>query len=50
MKKILILCFILCTMSVIAQAEEYKVAYIARAQADSFAAWLANSVKAEAEK
>lgn len=28
----------------------YKVAYIARAQADSFAAWLANSVKAEAEK
>jgi inositol transport system substrate-binding protein len=37
-------------MSVIAQAEEYKVAYIARAQADSFAAWLANSVKAEAEK
>ncbi|MDY0092463.1 MAG: sugar ABC transporter substrate-binding protein [Candidatus Vecturithrix sp.] len=50
MKKILILCLILCTMSVIAQAEEYKVAYIARAQADSFAAWLANSVKAEAEK
>ena len=28
----------------------YKVAYIARAQADSFAAWLANSVKSEAEK
>ncbi|MGD1821349.1 MAG: sugar ABC transporter substrate-binding protein [Pleomorphochaeta sp.] len=28
----------------------YKVAYIARAQADSFAAWLANSIKAEAEK
>ena len=28
----------------------YKVAYIARAQADSFAAWLANSVKEEADK
>jgi inositol transport system substrate-binding protein len=28
----------------------YKVAYIARAQADSFAAWLANSVAEEAEK
>lgn len=27
----------------------YKVAYVARAQADSFAAWLANSIKAEAE-
>lgn len=49
-KKILTLCLILCTMSVIAEAKDYKVAYIARAQADSFAAWLANSVKAEAEK
>lgn len=29
--------------------EEYRVAYIARAQADSFAAWLANSVLEEAE-
>lgn len=28
----------------------YRVAYIARAQADSFAAWLANSVVEEAEK
>lgn len=28
----------------------YKVAYIARAQADSFAAWLANAVKDEADK
>ncbi|MGI6777863.1 MAG: sugar ABC transporter substrate-binding protein [Acetivibrionales bacterium] len=28
----------------------YKVAYIARAQADSFAAWLANSIVEEAEK
>lgn len=31
-------------------AKKYKVAYIARAQADSFAAWLANAVSAEAEK
>jgi inositol transport system substrate-binding protein len=29
---------------------QYRVAYIARAQADSFAAWLANAIKAEAEK
>lgn len=28
----------------------YRVAYIARAQVDSFAAWLANSMKEEAEK
>lgn len=31
-------------------AKTYKVAYIARAQADSFAAWLANGVKEEAKK
>ena len=31
-------------------AETYRVAYIARAQSDAFAAWLANSVIAEAEK
>lgn len=29
---------------------EYKVAYIARAQGDSFAAWLANSIVEEAKK
>lgn len=28
----------------------YKIAYIARAQSDSFAAWLANAVKEEAKK
>jgi inositol transport system substrate-binding protein len=33
-----------------AQGKVYKVAYIARAQADSFAAWLANSVVDEAKK
>jgi len=32
------------------QAKTYKVAYIARAQSDSFAAWLANAVKEEAKK
>ncbi|WP_353622107.1 sugar ABC transporter substrate-binding protein [Halocella sp. SP3-1] len=36
-------------ISVMAQ-ENYKIAYIARAQGDSFAAWLANSVEKEAEK
>ena len=32
------------------EAKTYKVAYIARAQADSFAAWLANAVIDEAKK
>ena len=31
-------------------AKQYRVAYIARAQADSFAAWLANAVMEEADK
>ncbi|WP_340147271.1 sugar ABC transporter substrate-binding protein [Ruminiclostridium josui] len=31
-------------------SKSYKVAYIARAQSDSFAAWLANAVKDEAKK
>ncbi|MCC3373854.1 sugar ABC transporter substrate-binding protein [Cohnella sp. REN36] len=31
-------------------AKKYKVAYVARAQSDSFAAWLANAVKEEAKK
>ena len=31
-------------------AQTYRVAYIARAQSDSFAAWLANAVRDEAEK
>ncbi len=31
-------------------SQSYKVAYIARAQSDSFAAWLANAVEEEAEK
>jgi inositol transport system substrate-binding protein len=36
--------------TVSAQGKVYKVAYIARAQADSFAAWLANSIIDEAKK
>jgi inositol transport system substrate-binding protein len=32
------------------KSKAYKVAFIARAQADSFAAWLANAVKEEAAK
>jgi len=31
-------------------SEPYRIAYVARAQADSFAAWLANAVKEEADK
>jgi inositol transport system substrate-binding protein len=31
-------------------AEGYRIAYVARAQADSFAAWLANAIKDEAAK
>lgn len=32
------------------EKKQYRVAYIARAQSDSFAAWLANEMKAAAEK
>lgn len=38
------------SMALSASAEGYRVAYIARAQADSFAAWLANGIKEEATK
>ena len=34
----------------IAQAQDYRVAFIARAQADSFAAWLTNGIMDEAKK
>lgn len=44
---VLTLCLSLCS---VALADGYRVAYIARAQADSFAAWLANGVKEEADK
>lgn len=57
MKKVLFLMLIVClaALPVFAngQGEEdgtFKVAYIARAQADSFAAWLANAVMEEADK
>ncbi|MDC7231775.1 MAG: sugar ABC transporter substrate-binding protein [Spirochaetales bacterium] len=57
MKKIMLALLALSLMCVPAfangQAEDdgtYKVAYIARAQADSFAAWLANAVMEEADK
>ncbi|MCR5347465.1 MAG: sugar ABC transporter substrate-binding protein [Fretibacterium sp.] len=52
-KKVLSLALILAlslTLCSVAFAKEYRVAYIARAQADSFAAWLANGVKEEAGK
>lgn len=38
------------TAALNAQTKVYRVAYIARAQADSFAAWLANSIVDEAKK
>ena len=38
------------TAPVIALADDYRVAYIARTQSDSFAAWLANSIRAEGDK
>ena len=41
------LCLVMATA---AQAKTYKVAFIARAQADSFAAWLANGIEEEADK
>jgi inositol transport system substrate-binding protein len=57
MKKFLFLMLVVCltALPVFAsgQAEDdgtFKVAYIARAQADSFAAWLANAVIEEADK
>ncbi len=57
MKKIMFLMLVVCLAAIPAfangQAEDdgtYKVAYIARAQADSFAAWLANAVMEEADK
>lgn len=57
-KKIFLLLLVFCLISTHAfssgKAEssegKFKVAYIARAQADSFAAWLANAVKDEADK
>ena len=57
MKKIVTLCVLIGLVALMGFANgqsgtddaAYKVAYIARAQADSFAAWLANAVKDEAE-
>lgn len=47
-------CVLFCVVSVWAGGKKddgtYRVAYIARAQSDSFAAWLANEMKAAAEK
>lgn len=34
----------------VAQAKTYKIAFVARAQADSFAAWLANGIEEEVAK
>ncbi len=37
-------------VSAVAAPRKYRIAYVARAQGDSFAAWLANSMVAEAKK
>ncbi|MDO4548083.1 MAG: sugar ABC transporter substrate-binding protein [Clostridia bacterium] len=55
MKKLLSLVLALAMLLAVAsvasgEGESYRVAYIARAQADSFAAWLANAVRDEADK
>ncbi len=51
-KKIVLVMMLAIMVSGVAfgQGKVYKVAYIARAQADSFAAWLANSIIEEAKK
>jgi inositol transport system substrate-binding protein len=49
----LVLSIILSSMALTtftAEGAQYRVAYIARAQADSFAAWLANEMRAEADR
>ncbi|MDR2523665.1 MAG: sugar ABC transporter substrate-binding protein [Synergistaceae bacterium] len=45
---VLLVSFFVCGSA--AAADKFRIAYVARAQADSFAAWLANAVKAEAAK
>jgi len=52
MKKIAVMLLLVALVSGVAfaQGKVYKVAYIARAQGDSFAAWLANSIVEEAKK
>ena len=52
-KNVMFLCFIVlaCAMtSTNALAKNYKIAFVARAQADSFAAWLANAIEEEVKK
>ncbi len=46
---ILVFALVITMSSSVMAQEEYDVAYIARAQGDSFAAWLANSIVNEAE-
>lgn len=52
MKKqvLLVLVALMMTVGAFGQTKVYRVAYIARAQADSFAAWLANGIVDEAKK
>jgi inositol transport system substrate-binding protein len=41
---------VLVCSTALAEGKKYRIAYVARAQGDSFAAWLANSMVAEAKK
>ena len=50
MKRLLMVCLVMTMFATAAFAAPKRVAYIARAQGDSFAAWLANAIKEESEK
>lgn len=50
MKRLLLACLVITLLAGSAFAAPKKVAYIARAQGDSFAAWLANAIKDEANE
>ncbi len=50
MKRLLMVCLVMALFAGSAFASPKRVAYIARAQGDSFAAWLANAIKEEADK
>ena len=57
MKTLLVAAAVIVTAGIVTEsagyaqgASRYRIAYIARAQGDSFAAWLANAIQAEAKK
>lgn len=50
MKRLVLFCLAMVLFAGVSQAATKRVAYIARAQGDSFAAWLANAIKDESNK